>query len=89
MYICYQFAIKKQSIFIYINQISLIIGLMFQVYNPDNFQRDQGVTENVKYEKNINWKKRVFLVTQCPSQKILNFCLIQMKACSIWYAKHQ
>ena len=25
---------------------------MFQVYNPDNFQRDQGVTENVKYEKN-------------------------------------
>ena len=24
---------------------------MFQVYNPDNFQRDQGVTENVKYEK--------------------------------------
>ena len=26
---------------------------MFQVYNPDNFQRDQGVTENVKYEKNI------------------------------------
>ena len=63
---------------------------MFQVYNPDNFLRDQGVTENVKYEKNIELdKKRVFLVTQCPSQKILNFCLIQMKACSIWYAKHQ
>ena len=63
---------------------------MFQVYNPDNFQRDQGVTENVKYEKNIELeKKRVFLVTQCPYQKILNFCLIQMKACSIWYAKHQ
>ena len=33
---------------------------MFQVYNPDNFQRDQGVTENVKLEK----KHR----TQCPSQ---------------------
>ena len=36
---------KKQSIFIQINQISFIIGLMFQVYNPDKFQRDQGVTE--------------------------------------------
>ena len=24
---------------------------MFQVYNPDNFQRDQGVIENVKYER--------------------------------------
>ena len=31
---------------------------MFQVYNPDNFQRDQGVTENVKYEKKTyNWTK--------------------------------
>ena len=32
---------------------------MFQVYNPDNFQRDQGVTENVKYEKkNIELDKK-------------------------------
>ena len=31
---------------------------MFQVYNPDNFQRDQGVTENVKYEKNIELEKK-------------------------------
>ena len=31
---------------------------MFEVYNPDNFQRDQGVTENVKYEKNIELVKK-------------------------------
>ena len=64
---------------------------MFQVYNPDNFQRGQGVTENVKYEEKnrIEPKNWYFWSLSALPKKILNFCLIQMKACCIWYAKHQ